>query len=65
MSRFRMGRSEDARLEEVADSLASNDLSESPTEFGKQMKEIGRALDEDISGEMEAIFDQEIAPDAN
>lgn len=27
------------------------------------MKEMGKALDEDLSGEMEAIFEQEIAPE--
>lgn len=63
ISRFRLGRGEDARLDQVADTLSSHDFSETPDDFREQMKEMGKALDEDLSGEMEAIFEQEIAPE--
>lgn len=63
ISRFRIGRDEDARMEEMADRLEQMGEPESPSEMREVMKEMGRALDEDASEEMEEIFEQEVAPE--
>jgi hypothetical protein len=57
MSRFLRGRDEDARLDEFADAMDRMGEPESPTEMREAMKELGRAMDEDYSDEMEEMFE--------
>ncbi|MBI3785456.1 MAG: zinc ribbon domain-containing protein [Deltaproteobacteria bacterium] len=56
MSRFAMPKSEEARLESLADPSALGDLDESdPKSVGRWMKKVGKEMGEDFAGE---DFDQ-------
>lgn len=59
VSRFARYRSEDDRVDELADRLESMGEPESPTQMREMMKEMGRAMDEDVSDEMEALFESD------
>lgn len=63
VSRFAKYRNEDARIDEVADRLEMMGEPESPSQMREAMKEIGRAMDEDVSAEMEEMFEADIAGD--
>ncbi len=56
--RFRV---EDDRIDEVADRLEGLDDSASPTAVREAMREVGKALDEDASDEMEEMFEADQA----
>ena len=60
VSKFRMGRSEDERLDALSDSLIEPD---SPTEMRRQAREVGKAMDEDLSDEMEEAFETQFEDD--
>jgi hypothetical protein len=59
VSRFRRGRSEEDRLEELSDRVETWGEPESPSEMRETLKEMGRALDDDASEEMEQLFEAE------
>jgi putative FmdB family regulatory protein len=59
VSRFRRGRSEEARLDELSDRVETWGEPESPSEMRETLKEMGRALDDDASEEMEQLFEAE------
>lgn len=59
MSKFRRLRSEDERLDEAADRLAWSGEPESGTDARELAKDLGRALDDDLSEEMEELFESE------
>ena len=59
MSRFMRGRSEDARIEEVTDRLEAIGEPESGTEMRNIVREMGRAMDEDMGDEMEEIYEMD------
>lgn len=61
VSRFRRGRSEDERLDEITDQLERRGDPDSPTEMREMLREMGHALDEGIPDEMEALFESEVA----
>lgn len=61
VSRFARYRSEDDRIDEVADRLEAMGEPGSPSEMREVMKEVGRAMDEDVSGEMEEMFEADMA----
>ena len=65
VSKFRMGRSEGQRLDEMADRIENTADPESPTELKNLMREMGKALDEDLSDDMEQVFEDEIASSSN
>lgn len=52
-------RVEDDRIEEVADRLEGFDESASPSVVREAMREVGKALDDDASDEMEAMFESD------
>ena len=62
VSRFRMGRDEDARMDEMADRLDRMGDPATHHEGLEMVREIGKAMDEDLSDEMEEMFeaDQEL-----
>lgn len=57
VSRFRRGRSEDERLDEVADRLERMGEPESPREMREVARELGAALDEDMADELEEMVE--------
>lgn len=57
VSRFTRARSEDDRLDELADQVESMGEPESPTQMRTLMREMGKALDEDAGDEMEELFE--------
>lgn len=61
VSRFARVRNEDDRIDEVADRLEAMGEPDSPSEMREIMKEVGRAMDEDVSGEMEEMFEADMA----
>jgi hypothetical protein len=61
VSRFARARSEDERIDELADRMDLMGEPESPTQMREMIKEVGRALDEDASSEMEAMFEEDMA----
>jgi hypothetical protein len=60
ISRFVRGRSEDDRIDEMADRLESMGDSETGSEMREMMKELGRASDEDMADEMEEMFESDM-----
>lgn len=59
VSRFARRRSEDDRLDELADRLETMGEPDSEREMRSLVKEMGKAMDEDLSDEMEEMFDAE------
>lgn len=56
--RFRV---EDDRIDEVATRMESMGDPESPTEMREAMREMGKALDDDLSDEMEEMFESDLS----
>lgn len=50
-------RTEDDRIDEVAERLESMDEDASPSVIRERMREVGKALDEDASDEFEEMFE--------
>jgi putative FmdB family regulatory protein len=61
VSRFARYRSEDDRVDAIADSLETMGEPDSPTEMREMMREMGKAMDEDMSDEMEEMFEADMA----
>ena len=59
VSRVARGRSEDERLDEVGDRLERMGEPDSYSEVRDTLKDVGAALDDDVSEEMEAMFEDE------
>jgi len=57
VSRFRVGRDEDARMDEMADRLERMGDPSSAAEGREMVREIGKAMDEDLSDDMEEMFE--------
>ena len=60
VSRFARYRNEDARMDEMAERLDSLGEPESPQEMRSMMREMGKALDEDVSDEMEEMLETDL-----
>jgi putative FmdB family regulatory protein len=60
VSRFRRGRSEDDRIDELADRMDEMGEPESPSEMRRIVRDMGAALDEDASDEMEELFEEDM-----
>ncbi len=61
MSRFRQGRTEEDRLDEMADRLDRVGDPDSGTEMRRLAREMGHALDEDAADELEEMYEQDVA----
>ncbi|MEJ5169853.1 MAG: zinc ribbon domain-containing protein [Fimbriimonadales bacterium] len=61
VSRFHRYRSEDDRIDELADTLESMGEPDDPKEMRRLVREMGKAMDEDMSGEMEELFEEDMA----
>jgi hypothetical protein len=61
VSRFARYRNEDDRLEAVADQLESMGDPDSPAAMQNLVREVGKAMDEDMSGELEEMFDADMS----
>lgn len=60
VSRFRRGRTEDDRVDEMADRLENIGEPESPSDMREMVKEMGRAMDDDYSDDMEELFETDM-----
>lgn len=60
VSRFKAIRNEDDRMESIADHLERMGEPESPTEMRRTIREIGKALDEDVSDDMEELYESDM-----
>lgn len=60
VSRFKRGRNENSRVDEMADHLESIGEPESPAQMREIVKEMGRAMDDDMSDEMEEMFEADM-----
>lgn len=61
VSRFQRYRSEDDRIDAIADRLETIGEPESPSEVRAIMREMGKAMDEDVSDEMEELFEADMS----
>lgn len=60
VSRFIRGRTEDDRVDEIADQLEVMGEPDSPAEMRQMMREMGKAMDDDMSDEMEEMFESDM-----
>lgn len=61
VSRFARYRNEDDRIDEIADRMEMMGEPESATEMRDAIREMGKAMDEDVSDEMEEMFEADLA----
>lgn len=61
VSRFARYRSEDDRIDAIADRLETMGEPESASEMREVVRELGKAMDEDVSDEMEEMFEADMA----
>jgi putative FmdB family regulatory protein len=60
ISRFVRGKSEDDRIDEMADKLEAYGEPDGGREMRDMMREMGKAMDEDMSDEMEEMFEADM-----
>ncbi len=60
VSRFRRGRTEDDRVDEMHDRLEVAGDPESPTAMRAILREMGKAMDEDMADDMEELFETDM-----
>ena len=60
VSRVARYRTEDDRVDELADRLDTMDEPDSPSAMRRMAREMGKALDEDVSDEMEEVFEADL-----
>jgi len=65
VSRFARYRSEDDRIDALADQLEAMGEPDSPSETREMMREMGKAMDEDVSDDMEELFEADMAGGAD
>lgn len=61
VSRFARYRNEDDRIDEMADQLEAVGEPESPAQMRQIMRDMGKAMDEDMADEMEELFESDMA----
>ena len=61
VSRFVRGRTEDDRVDEMADELEAMGEPDSPAAMRGMVREMGKAMDEDMADEMEQMFEADMA----
>ncbi len=57
VSRFVRGRGEDERLESAAEALEAVDDVEDAGAVLRRVRDVGKAMDEDLSGDLEELFE--------
>lgn len=60
VSKFRRGRTEDDRVDELADRIDQMGEPESATEMREFVKEMGRASDDEYGDDFEAMFEHDM-----
>jgi putative FmdB family regulatory protein len=60
ISRFARLRTEDDRIDEMADELEIMGEPDSPSQMRTMAREMGKAMDEDMADEMEEIFESDM-----
>lgn len=60
VSRFTRMRNEDERIDEIADRLDMMDNPDSGQDLRELVRDMGKAMDEDLSDEMEEIFEADM-----
>jgi hypothetical protein len=60
VSRFTRGRSEDARVDEMADQLELYGEPDSAAEMRNMVREMGKAMDDDMADDMEEMFEADM-----
>lgn len=60
VSRFSRLRSEDDKMDEISDNLELMGDPDSPTKMREMVREMGKAMDEDASDEMEEMFEADM-----
>jgi putative FmdB family regulatory protein len=60
VSRFARYRNEDDRLDELADRMETMGEPDSPSEMREIMREMGKAMDEDVADEMEEMLEGDL-----
>lgn len=65
VSRFRRGRDEDARIDEIADRLESMGDPEDAATMRETVRELGKAMDEDVSDELEEMLDADLSEESD
>jgi len=60
VSRFSRGRGEDARIDELADQVEIMGEPEHAGQMRRLMRDMGKAMDEDLSDEMEAMLEADL-----
>lgn len=63
VSRVGRFRTEDQRVDEIADRLESMGDPDSPTAVRELVRDVGSAMDEDVSDELEAMFESDMEED--
>lgn len=63
VSRFARYRSEDDRLDELADRFEATGEPETAGEMRSMMRELGKAMDDDSADDMEELFETDMAND--
>ncbi|MFM9874749.1 MAG: FmdB family zinc ribbon protein [Fimbriimonadaceae bacterium] len=63
VSNFRRLRSEDDKIDHIADELEGMDQPESASQMRNYIKEMGRATDDDMSEELEEMFESDLEND--
>lgn len=61
MSRFARYRTEDDRVDDLADRLEGMSEPENSSDMRQVMREMGKAMDEDVADEMEELFEAEMS----
>ena len=60
ISKFVRGRSEDARLDDAADRIELMDAPESASATRQMFRELGKAVDDDASDQLEEMFETDM-----
>ncbi|HEY3782749.1 MAG TPA: zinc ribbon domain-containing protein [Fimbriimonadaceae bacterium] len=60
ISRFARLRSEDDKIDEIADGLEIMGEPDSPTKMRSMVREMGKAMDDDMSADMEEMFEADM-----
>lgn len=60
VSRFARLRTEDDRVDQLADQLEVMGEPESPTQMREMVREMGKAMDEDMADDMEEMFEADM-----
>lgn len=63
VSRFARYRNEDDRIDELADKFENMSDAEDPAAMRAMVRDLGKAMDEDVADEMEELFEADMAGD--